>query len=108
MQLLSPLMLQNITAIPPSAFYGPEHKTMGSSFIRCCFIKVVLLLFSLFVLGVICVLRLAQLKTLAERRDDLCMKYMERMKCSDHPLNDHLLPRLVADICHYNLRRHSE
>ena len=32
-------------------------------------------------------LQLAQLKTLAERRDDLCMKYMERMKCSDHPLN---------------------
>ena len=52
-------------------------------------------------------LQLAQLKTLAERRHDLCMKYMERMKCSDHPLN-HLLPRPVADICHYNLRRHSE
>ena len=51
--------------------------------------------------------QLAQLKTLAERRDDLCMKYMERMKCSDHPLK-HLLPRPVADICHYNLRRHSE
>ena len=52
-------------------------------------------------------LQLAQLKTLSERRDDLCMKYMERMKCSDHPLN-HLLPRPVADICHYNLRRHTE
>ena len=51
--------------------------------------------------------QLAQLKTLAERRDDLCMKYMERMKCSDHPLN-HLLPRPVADICHYNLRMLSE
>ena len=52
-------------------------------------------------------LQLAQLKTLSERRHDLCMKYMERMKCSDHPFN-HLLPRPVADICHYNLRRHSE
>ena len=46
-------------------------------------------------------LQLAQLKTLAERRDDLCTKYMERMKCSGHPLN-HLLPRPFADICHYN------
>ena len=52
-------------------------------------------------------LQLAQLKPLAERRDDLCMRYMERMKCSGHPLN-HLLPRPVADICHCNLRRHSE
>ena len=52
-------------------------------------------------------LEVAQLKALAERRDDLCMKYMERMKCSDHPLN-HLLPRPVADICYYNLKRHLE
>ena len=31
---------QGIAAIPPSAFYSPEHKYMGAKYIRFCFIKV--------------------------------------------------------------------
>ena len=48
-------------------------------------------------------LQLAQLTTLADRREYLCFKYMGEMKQSDHPLV-HLLPKPVVNSCHYDLR----
>jgi len=29
-----------LQGIPPSAFYGPEHKTLAEDYVRYCFIKV--------------------------------------------------------------------
>ena len=34
------LFSQGICAIPPSAFYSPQHKHFGAKYIRFCFIKV--------------------------------------------------------------------
>ena len=48
-------------------------------------------------------LPLAQLTTLAYRREFLRFKYMDEMKKSDHPLV-HLLPKPVVNSCHYDLR----
>ena len=48
-------------------------------------------------------LQLAQLTTLANRREYLCFKYMDEIKQSDHPLA-HLLPKPVVNSCHYDLR----
>ena len=41
-------------------------------------------------------LQLAQLTTLADRRKDLCFKYMDKMKKRDHPLF-HLLPKPIVN-----------
>ena len=49
----------------------------------------------------------AHLPILQERREDLCHKYMEKMKSRDHPVFK-LLPRPVAGICNYKLRKNSE
>ena len=49
----------------------------------------------------------ANLPTLQERREDVCYKYMKKMKSRDHPLFK-LLPRPVAGTCNYKLRKSSE
>ena len=46
-------------------------------------------------------LQLVQLTTLADRRKDLCFKYMDKMKQRDHPLF-HLLPKPIVNSCQYN------
>ena len=49
-----------------------------------------------------------QLPTLQERREDLCYKYMEKMKYRDHPLFKLLISRPVAGTCNYMLTKNSE
>ena len=49
----------------------------------------------------------ANLPTLKERREDLCCKYMEKMKSRDHPLFKSL-PWPVAGTCNDKLRKNSE
>lgn len=53
------------------------------------------------------VLTLLQLPTLKTRRELLCVKYMNKMKCKDHPLFN-LLPKPVVCNYNFNLRKSSE
>ena len=48
----------------------------------------------------------ANLLIMQERRKYLCYKYVEKMKSRDHPVFK-LLPRPVAGICNYKLRKNS-
>ena len=52
-------------------------------------------------------LNLAGLETLASRRTHLCEKYMNEMRCTNHPLNM-LLPRRYEKSCEYALRDKSD
>ena len=52
-------------------------------------------------------LSLAHLETLTARRLHICEKYMDRMKCINHPLNM-LLPKRFDKSCKYALRDKSE
>ena len=52
-------------------------------------------------------LRLAEIKTLAERRQELCIRYMNKMRQEDHPLN-HLLPTPIRKPQKYNMRHVSK
>lgn len=52
-------------------------------------------------------LKLAHLDTLADRRNNLCVKYMDKMKRKDHPLHS-LLPTHVDNSCRYSLRKKSD
>ena len=49
-------------------------------------------------------LQLAGITSLAGRRHDLCIKYMNKMRQKGHPLN-HLLPKQIENSCNYNLRQ---
>ena len=44
---LSFILFQKLSAIPPSAFYGQEHKHLGEKYVRFCFIKVTNFIFLL-------------------------------------------------------------
>ena len=52
-------------------------------------------------------LNLAGLETLASRRSYLCEKYMNKMRCTNHPLNM-LLPRRFEKSCEYALSDKSD